>query len=113
MKTLDELYPSGRGDGKKYTQGAAMSFLFEPLFRDRFGVWHGECSTGKHMEISGSAPVIEWLPPKKTKKVTMYRPIKQASGSYYISHLWDSNKAHFNSLENIVGWQEMTVEIEE
>ena len=113
MKTLDEWLPSGKGDGRKFERRGTDTIWFEPYFRV-VDTWYGVTNRGYMMELRGSLIVDEWHPPKKTKKVTMCRPIRKATdGGYYISATWMDNKGLFIDAHTIVGWQEMEVEVDE
>lgn len=114
MKTLDEIFPSGRGDGRKFRRtGEAWDMRFEPIFKGRTQ-WVGLDAGGHTVEVAhGEFQWTEWQPPKKTKKVTLYRPvIKTSLGNYTIPYCWSSFK-DLSVNNNIVGWQEMEVEIDE
>lgn len=119
--TLDEIFPNGRGegDGRKFRKNdwASLESYFEPFFRTTQGSWFGLNHKGDNMGYSGNLEGwTEWHPPKKTKKIKMYRAIyKTTNGEYYV-HYWMSKKIHDPVLpvvNDVVGWQEMEVEIDE
>jgi hypothetical protein len=125
-KTLDEWFPEGRGNGMKFTEVCLGDYSwYEPIFRVGH-LWNGIWSDGKLMTVSGDTRVREWHPPKKTKKVTMYRPIRRSSNAgHVIVDSWRADKSYFvecivnpsvasiQDIQTIVGWQECEVTVDE
>ena len=110
MKTLDEMYPSGRGDRRRFTsEHLASTIWYEPIFRNG-NDWHGIWNDGRLMTVDGGVAMVEWYPPKR--KVTMYRPIQKSCDGYFaIDSAWMSDKKQFDSLDAVVGWEEKEVEV--
>lgn len=141
MKTLDEWFPSGFGDGRKFilrdttiSQGMTDIF-FRPLAKAKdfwsntirwYGIWSDE-----HLESFSDDELqllkfVEWHPPKTRNKIMMYRPIikvtptplyhgfKAADPFYAITNNWTSSKSTATGGTNqVVGFQEMEVEVDE
>lgn len=113
MKPLDEIFPSGRADGRKFTTLALSSHVwYEPIFRHGCD-WHGIWNDGRLMTVVGTSIMQEWHPFTTKKKVTMYRPIQISAGDYTASEMWNSNKSRFGSYAHIVGWDEKEFEVDE
>ena len=113
-KTLDQFFPDGKPDGRKFIANAfAKSRWFQPFYKakDR---WFGLNESGYSDHFSGdNFGWKEWKEPKKTKKVTMYKPIRKGYDVHYRSLInddWHTDKQNWDN-ENIVGWMEMEVEV--
>lgn len=127
--TLDEWFPMGRGDGRKFRnkdwpEGESPAW-FEPIFRDTVR-WRGLDNIGcSFSSCPDSGDWVEWVPPKKTVKIKFYREIireeltplvtNSPDHTYHLAP-WSSvkkstatSKARFKT----VGWREMEVEVEE
>lgn len=136
MATLAELMgDKTRGDGRKFTKPNWLSHeWFEPIFLTKqkavgMGdwVWHGMMHTGTYESpyADWSTDWQEWTPPKKTKKVVLYRPVfKRKNQEVYRMGVWVSQKtvtsAQYYTIGmngrqwwDVVSWQEMEVEVEE
>lgn len=118
-KTLDEIFPEGKGDGRKFTLETAYDdYWFIPYFRENTLRWYGLDMTDTHLTIYEDWKVKEWVPPKKTKKVTMYTPVYKSTKMSIEGHLvadcsWHQEKTNFQSGRDLVGYMTMEVEIEE
>lgn len=117
MPTLKELMgDKTRGDGRKFAfKGWAENKWFEPIFWASNG-WVGIDESGEdHNYSEDYSNWHEWTPPKQTKKVQLYRPIrKYHDGIYHVSDTWESEKkAEREHTSDIVGWQEMEIEVTE
>lgn len=116
--TLDQFFPGLiRADGRKFTLIInCQGFYFEPIFKDHAGFWHGFNNIGQHDIWNGSTDSwIEWQEPKKTKKITLYKPILPGyEDTYWSKDEWHTDKNNW-SLENykIVGWMQMDCEVQE
>ena len=113
MKTLDEIFPSGRGDGRKVRRvGWAYTIWFEPIFKGGTQ-WVGLNDAGHTMQVEPEKfEWIEWHPPKASKKVRLYRPIDRTmDGTYVIDRAWVSNKDFMDDARGVVGWEEKEVEV--
>ncbi len=68
---LDELYPNGRGDGRKFR---AIYWnndeWFEPIYRDQDGLWRGLNMNGTDCLNHAQNNWLEFIPPKK--KITKW-----------------------------------------
>lgn len=118
MSTLKELMgDKTRGDGRKFAKANwDTDRWFEPIFYyEKVRCWIGLNTDGWLNEISDAInDWNEWTPPKQTKKVKLYRPIRKIEETYYAIESWMTDKPWFLSQYNdIVGWQEMEVEVEE
>ena len=118
MATLKELMGDlTRGDGRiVYSDDHGTKF--EPIFLDSYGVWHGICDDFL-VEAFDQFQEWDWEPytePKAKQKVKLYRPIYLDTNrvSYGTHSKWESNKSYFYDydFQNIVGWQEMEVEVD-
>ena len=115
-KTLDGWFPDGKPDGRKFWRADwADGFYFVPYFRSLVGLWYGLGDNGIGFQYSNDSLFKEWTPPKKTKKITMYKPIYKGYADNYRSHIddeWHTDKQNFHQ-KNVFGWLEMTCEVEE
>jgi hypothetical protein len=125
MATLKELMgDKTRGDGRKFQdQYMYNNEWFEPIFLTNVddglpNEWHGldERGCGQCFEDEVERYWKEWMPPKQTKKVKLYRPIYRSYENHYRSRAsnsdWHTDKKIFVS-NSIVGWMEMEVEVSE
>lgn len=124
MPTLDSFFPPGamRGDGRKFKFiDWGDGSWFEPLFKDTNGDWHGLDEDGQYIEVRYCVKNDnwqEWTPPKKTKKVTLYKPVMLDTtyeGSYVSldwQH-WHSKKEYWKGSGIVVGWITCEAEVEE
>lgn len=116
-KILDEWFPSGRGDGRRFRcvdwdkdRSIAINRHFEPIFKA--GFWYGKDSLGGVGAHFSDGKWYEWHAPKKTKKVTLYAPVCETGGNLYSSGGWYSDKSGFEE-ELFRGWMEMEVEVDD
>ena len=119
MATLKELMgDKTRGDGRRFTKSWwDKDRWFEPIFYyEKEKCWVGLNTDGWLNEISDEyADWQEWTPPKKIKKVKVYRAIyKTHDGGYCASEYW-GNKKEQNYCESrwVAGWEEKVVEVDE
>lgn len=120
MATLRELMGDlTRGDGRKFRKNKWHSvFWFEPIFQEFEGDWFGIDQDG-FMQSFCDNDSLDWEPytePKEKKKVKMYRPIRKIGtpGQYAIADTWHQFKSWFQEqYTDIVGWQEMEIEVDE
>ena len=125
MKTLDEIFPSGRGDGRKFRRvvvdGWPNDMWFEPLVKAsgvyQSKAWHGLLQSGSlasyDEDDAKEMRWVEWHPPKVKLKVMMYRPIQvSCEGHYVIDSAWMSDKNQFDLPNGAVGWEEREVSME-
>jgi len=114
-KTLDEFFPDGKPDGRKFmSSDLTMMDAFQPYFRETSGKWAG-VSGGLCMVYNNHALFREYVEPKKTKKITMYKPVFKGYENHHTTNNadeWHTDKHNFVG-KNIVGWLEMTCEVEE
>lgn len=116
MATLKELMgDKTRGDGRKFTNPDFLESWFEPIFyHEKEQGWVGLYDDRLETFYENMSGWREWTPPKKTKKVKLYRPIRKIGETYCAIPTWMTDKPWFLSQYNdIVGWQEMEVEVEE
>ncbi len=114
-KKLDEIFPDGYGDGRKFCSSDNTDYWFVPYFNDPMGRWHARDFSNDHFVVYEHVDVREWFPPKKTKKVKMYKPVFKTYNGNYSTHInreWHSDKSVFNIGEK-AGWMEMEIEVEE
>lgn len=115
-KTLDEIFPDGKPDGRKF-EVKNSPFIVEPKFRSRDCVWWSINQNNDGCSYGPSYLYKEHVPPKKTKKVKMYRPIQtyreinSTKDKYHSYEPYRSDKNDFKNHENIVGWVEVEVEV--
>lgn len=120
-KKLDEIFPDGYGDGRKFVSDTNTDYWFVPYFKDPMGRWHASDFSNDHFVVYEHVDVREWFPPKQTKKVKMYMPVcksKYAKGEYVAPWNVDchSNKDFFEdggTDVSIVGYIEIDAEVEE
>lgn len=120
-KTLDQWFPNGRGDGRKFTceiyeSGDQLSW-FEPMFKSKDPndsyPWYGITHRGFKNSYTGHVLFKEWHEPKKTKIVTMYMPIlKYDHGLYSTSGCYVSKKETEGYHRPVVGYITQEVEVE-
>lgn len=115
MATLKELMGDKvRGEGRKFghVDWEAHEW-FEPIFY-AVNHYYGLNQDGIPVTCEANRDGwLEWHPPKKTKKVKMYKPIyKTILGQYYslTASDWNTEK---KSCGDVAGWLEMEVEVEE
>lgn len=115
-KTLDEIFPDGKPDGRKFIHSDTTPKWFQPYFKSR----HGWCGLDENDNAIIHDEKTQWqkyYPPKQTKKVKMYKPVyKDYCQNYYAPQAveWHTDKENFIYLKNeIIGWLELDAEIEE
>jgi hypothetical protein len=118
MATLKELMGDlKRGDGRMFFN-LIERFTFEPIFKAH-NYWYGLKLNGdsycaNHEESNAWDSDIE---PKPKKKLKMYSPIymNKSGNGYFMEDGWSSSKNDFDqfTINPIVGWQEMEVEVDE
>lgn len=115
-KSLDEIFPDGKPDGRKFLNKAInTNDYFQPYFREESGNWIG-ISGGLCIVYTPKALFKEYIPPKKTKKITLYNPVYFCSdkpNQFITSVYYHTSKSDFSCQNRIVGWLEMTCEVEE
>jgi len=116
-KTLDKWFPDGKPDGRSFTI-SIDDYFFTPFFRDVRGYWHGLTNKNESTCWPGKSSFYEFIPPKKTKKVTMYKPVaKGYEDSVYSPRCeWHTDKNNWKGQINglpIIGWLTQEVEVEE
>lgn len=125
-KTLDQWFPDGRGDGRKFTtDGWNVHAWIEPIFISKpcqvyDTTWHCLDENGTSNPILREmlhTKFKEWHPPKKTKKVILYRPVYLGYEKTYCSIAgvgWHSDKYNWvGCKDKIVGWMTMEVEVDD
>lgn len=116
-KTLDEYFPDGKPDGRKFTYaGWRDRFWFQPYFKSEDSRWHGIDQDGFHQTWICDLKWKEWNPPKQTKKVKMYKPIRKGYENNYrtlSSDEWHTDKDNFVLRKDIVGYLELDAEVKE
>jgi hypothetical protein len=118
--TLDSFFPLGatRGDGRKFCSISwGDNDWVQPMFKDNKGYWHTISNLNDHFSYDGSKYETwkEWTPPKKTKKVTMYRPVYKGYGEHYrtlVNEEWHTDKDNATG-KNVLGWMAMEAEVDE
>lgn len=119
-KTLKEWFgESTRGDGRKFTRVDWLENQWvEPIYLDRHKDWHCLDYEG-YSRAWGSVnyPFKEWHPPKKTKKIVLYKPVfKTIKNSFYCPSdaNWHSDKDYYkNNFYDIKGWISQEVEVDD
>ncbi len=113
-KSLDELM-EGIKPGEKTFVGK-YGQIFTPFFKTKT-FWYG---LGKDMHAKTWENKLEYwkpyVPEKKTKKVTMYRPVFKSRCGYSSTNIMHSTKEAFASVyvhegDEIVGWIEQEAEV--
>lgn len=112
-KKLDEIFPDGYGDGRKFVSDTNTDYWFVPYFQDRMGRWHASDYSNDHFVVYEHVDVREWFPPKQTKKVKMYCPIYKGTTGTITGDCYHSDKNYFGQCANVIGWLEMTCEVTE
>ena len=111
-KTLDEWFPDGKPDGRKFVPHGVNDFWFQPFYRSNSCYWHGLSHKGGSIYFAESTLYIEYHPPKQTKKVKMYCAIYHSRIGYTSSSIYHSTKDAFE-IKDIAGWMEMECEVEQ
>lgn len=118
MATLKELMGDlTRGDGRRFFD-LTSRIIYEPIYVVD-GLWYGLSSKGNSFcFLENGLPTWEIdQPAKPKKKVKMYSPVYMNNSGigYFMEDGWSSSKNDFDSLtiNPIVGWQEMEVEVDE
>lgn len=115
MATLKELMGDlTRGDGRK-VYPYKDNRHFEPIFLDKHGFWWGIDENQEQYGIKENFSVrTDPVEAKAKKIVKLYRPIIKEECSTYWVQDWVSNK-HYkpHGKQQIVGWQEIEVEVDE
>jgi hypothetical protein len=98
-KTLDEWFPNGRGDGRKFVflEDCRPDCWYEPIIKSRRPFcdekWYVLDHKGFMDSFSAEALTLvfsEWHPPKAKKKIKLYRTLhRDPLGDYYLSS-WQS-----------------------
>lgn len=116
MATLKEIFGDAtRGDGRKFTKTRICGWFFEPIFRVG-DLWSGINEKGESENWShDGAEWVEYTPTKKTKKITLYRPVlKFPCGLYEVAGPWQSEKKPDERFfYPVVAWQTMEVEVDD
>lgn len=119
-KTLEEwMGGKTRSEGLRLTPaGWDNSWFFEPIYEALSGYWHGLDQDNCACHFIPSDMMKLYVSPKKTKKVTLYKPVRRwyFEDSYLCSAVdgWCSDKEKFTKeKDTIVGWATMEVEVEE
>ena len=126
-KTLKEWFGEAtRGAGRKFTRSGWLEDQWlEPIFLDSQKEWN--CLNNEGRSVSWNSVLYtfkEWHPPKKTKKIIMYKPIfKHKTEEYFFTPFdltsWCSSKDTHEGLRtterygNIVGWISQEVEVDD
>jgi hypothetical protein len=125
MPTLKELMgDKTRGDGRKFTKPSWDSNeWFEPIFLTKTSdkkedwIWQGMMHTGIHESLYAdwASDWHEWTPPKQTKKVKLYSPVIKTSDNTYVMASMFGCEEHRKTYsdKNVVGWNEIQVEVDE
>lgn len=125
MATLKALVGGvTHGDGRKFFRRIwhHPDSYFEPIFMTKdkwFGLFEGDADS--HSVESNDWE--EWHPPKKTKKVTLWRAIVFADDGYELSK-WNSDKKYLSETAwklswasegegKIIGWESHEVEVDD
>lgn len=113
-KTLDEWFPDGKPDGRKFHNPAwGESMYFVPYFRTVKGTWHGLGENGESFEYPPIYGFKEYVPSKKTKRVKMYCPVFAGGQGLTSYNYFHEDKGNFLTSANIKGWITQEVEVEE
>lgn len=115
---LTKWIPSGRGDGRKFRHYSwGEERYFEPFFKDEIDYWHGLSQNSVDLHNGHDAEWAEWHPPKKMKKIKMYRAVFIGPDGEYVSDsTWGSKKTfsctilHLDSGPPVI-WQETEIEV--
>lgn len=113
-KTLDEIFPDGKPDGRKF-EVKNSPFIVEPKFRSRDCVWYSLNQNNDGCSYGPSYLYKEYVPPKQTKKVKMYKPVRRGYGIHYRTRAddeWHTDKDNFTDTRTILGWLEMEAGVE-
>lgn len=113
-KKLDEWFPDGKPDGRMF-KVEKSSFIIEPKFRDWYGTWYCLSQDLVCCSYTHAAKFKEYVPPKQTKKVKMYKPVRRGYGIHYRTRSddeWHTDKDNFTETRTILGWLEMEIEVE-
>ena len=118
-KKLDEWFPDGKCDGRKFLMEGLNSRWFQPYFKSE-GRWYGLNELDSADSWSEQCTWGEYIEPKKTKKVKMYKPVYpgyDGTQDHYTTredNSWHSDKTNWDVLRSsIVGWMEMDAEVTE
>lgn len=106
---LDEIFPNGRGDGRKFTfAGWEPDRWYEPIFRCR-SYWLGLDPYNGSGTYKPDGPWSEWHQPKRKKTITLYRTTYRCdhNGLWFWQTHWQSTHSKSQDVNNVV------VEIEE
>lgn len=132
-KSLDQWFPDGRGDGRKFTSSEwDDESWIEPIFKngeslDYKEMWHCLDERNENYPIFDQDLQLrfkEWHPPKETKKITMYKPVfKHHTDEYFFTPFdttpWSSDKHTYQNLKaiegygDIVGWMSQEIEVDD
>lgn len=120
MATLKELMGDlTRGDGRKFRKNKwSDCYWFEPIFQEFEGDWFG-VDQDNFMQSFCDGDSLDWelyTEPKEKKKVKLYRGIYKNPGIRQIYQFgeWQTDKIVIDYyLKNLVGWQEMEIEVDE
>lgn len=119
MATLKELMGDlKRGDGRRFFN-LEKRIIFEPVFLDYYGDWHGlssrEISYSFCEVASNKWEVDERATYPKKIKIKLYSPIgKSQQGYIYLFGKYADKKEWFGEGgETIIGWHEIEVEVDE
>jgi hypothetical protein len=113
-KTLDEFFPDGKPDGRKFEGYSSHWVWFQPYYRASTG-WYGLNESGNSCSTQFNVVYIEYVEPKKTKNITMYKSVCIDNTGQYYSNIydpWDTEKKP-SGHGKVVGYMTMDVEVEE
>jgi hypothetical protein len=102
-KTLDDWYPDGRGDGRKFFSQQRYG-NYEPVFRCKdTRRWHAIDDRGYHVELLEGEYFKEYVPPKKKVEKWLWAyPSGSRAGEYcWTEHFYADNeaKSHWIKIE--------------
>lgn len=119
MATLKELMGDlTKGDGRKFRKNNWHSvFWFEPVFKEFEGDWFGVDQDG-FMQSFCDNDYLDWEPytePKPKKKVKLYRYILKNTHTnlYTVNHWQSESPGNYHYDFQVVGTEEMEVEVDE
>lgn len=114
-KTLDKIFQDGKPDGRKLQPMHSHYILDVKCRLIKRGAWVCVNQNEDVCVYNDSVVFREYVEPKKTKKVKMYKPIRKGYGTHYRTRAddeWHTDKDNFTETRTILGWLEMEAEIE-